>query len=102
MWKLYFPFTLLYVNFIATSSPVVTHLLQQKLEIKSQVIDYESCTNLGLDFGKLFTSSLESPMWLELRFFIKAQQSRCQEPKAWLQQCTLFQACFSPMFQMCE
>jgi hypothetical protein len=93
------PFHTAYVNFIATSSPVVTHLLQQKLEIKSQVIDYEPCTNLGLDFGKLFTSSLESPLWLELRFFIKAQQSRCQEAEAWLRQCTLFQACFSPMFQ---
>lgn len=60
------PFHTAYVNFIATSSPVVTHLLQQKLEIKSQVIDYEPCTNLGLDFGKLFMSSLESPLWLEL------------------------------------
>jgi hypothetical protein len=91
-----------YVNFIATSSPVVTHLLQQKLEIKSQVIDYEPCTNLGLDFGKLLHQALRVHCDWSYRFLIQAQQSRCQEAKAWLGQCTLFQACLSPMFQMCE
>jgi hypothetical protein len=96
------PFHTAYINFIATSSPVVTHLLQQKLEIKSQVIDYEPCTNLGLDFGKLLRQALRVHCDWSYRNFIKAQQSRCQEAKAWLRQCTLFQACFSPMFQMCE
>jgi len=92
-----------YVNFIANSSPVVTHLLQQKLEIKSQVIDYEPCTNLGLDFGKLLHQALRVHCDWSYRFFIQAQKkSRCQEAKAWIRQCTLFQACFSPMFQLCE